>query len=522
PATGIMFLFETARLRGAPSLDTLVITAVENEEPVDIFGITEAGDWMLIRIPGQNNVIGWMFRDLVFTTDDLSGVPLYRADGIAVDPQFQLPTPVPGTDTPTPTPTPRTTPPITPPQSDDGTGAAAPGPLPDEVVLTVDDEFVPGDARIYFTVENDQGDALYLDLAEAQIQVWAGLLGPQAEGWVPAPFELIAPGTTLYAAADTRRGGRLLDASRVRVVKTPDWDRFAQVSTAELAGAIRRGDALTLTGGPLVPGVFLLDRAGTLQQIREEETRAAWVSGADDAGMVLTQPSPRAGDDGFTWVRNDGGGVRINAQPLHTIYGVAGDPFGGVWWVEVPEADLDQWQLWHYEPATGRLALRLATNGEILDVAGSASPALTPMLVAARPTFAPGEQGAVAAVELLVDTFDRGNQKQNTGVYRLSIQLDESGRGTLAGLPQKLLAPGVYQGPVRVSPAADRLAFLAYDAEHASLTSGIVTPPNQLKLLTLAGRGASTVRTLYATETAYEFLAPALDWLDNNRLVFTR
>ena len=75
-ATGITFVFEPARLRMAPRLDAEQVTTVPNETPVEIFGMTAAGDWLLIRVPSANNAVGWIFRDLVFTTDALDDVPI--------------------------------------------------------------------------------------------------------------------------------------------------------------------------------------------------------------------------------------------------------------------------------------------------------------------------------------------------------------------------------------------------------------------------------------------------------------
>ncbi|MEZ4720132.1 MAG: hypothetical protein R2851_29220, partial [Caldilineaceae bacterium] len=408
PAQGVMFVFEPARLRGAPGLDTIVITAVDNELPVDIFGITEAGDWLLIRIPALNNVIGWMFRDLVFTTEDLANVPRYQADGTPLTPVPQAPQAAPtqaGTPTPTLTPTPRTTPAIDAPASDDGSGALAPGPQPAEAVVNVDPEQGMGDPRVPVRVEGDAGR--WLDLAEARIQVWGGLLSPVTDTWVPGPAYVVRPGARLYVEG-TRRANGLFVANQVRVVEAAPVDRVAPVDAPEYAAALARDDALALTGGLLVPGVFMLAGDGTLDQSWPEARDAAWISGEDAAGIALEADNGLQPTQGFIWARTDGTGLRVEAQPLHTVAGVAGDPFGGIWWVEAPLADLDQWQLWHYDPAAQRLKLRLVANGDLFGGGGNTSPALTPRLLAARPEFAPGSAGAVAAVDLIVDTFDRG------------------------------------------------------------------------------------------------------------------
>ncbi len=84
--------------------------------------------------------------------------------------------------------------------------------------------------------------------------------------------------------------------------------------------------------------------------------------------------------------------------------------------------------------------------------------------------------------------------------------------------PVVALAPADYRGPLQVSPDRGRLAYFYFNPEHASLTSGTIHPPNSVRLLTLEGRGASTIRTVYETENQSEFLAPNLAWQGNDRL----
>ena len=62
------------------------------------------------------------------------------------------------------------------------------------------------------------------------------------------------------------------------------------------------------------------------------------------------------------------------------------------------------------------------------------------------------------------------------------------------------------------------MAYFYYNAEHPSLTSGTIHPPNTVRLLTLEGRGANTIRTVYETENQTEFVAPDLAWQGNDRL----
>ncbi len=89
PLTGYMLLTETGRLRGGPSTEYIVIAALQNGTLVDIFGITEAGDWLLVRAAtvedGRSGVLGWVSSQLVVPYGDYSAVPLYRADGTSVD-----------------------------------------------------------------------------------------------------------------------------------------------------------------------------------------------------------------------------------------------------------------------------------------------------------------------------------------------------------------------------------------------------------------------------------------------------
>jgi hypothetical protein len=94
--------------------------------------------------------------------------------------------------------------------------------------------------------------------------------------------------------------------------------------------------------------------------------------------------------------------------------------------------------------------------------------------------------------------------------------------GEVEGLPQLLLTPESYRGPLQVSPDRSRLAYFVYDPEHPSLTSGFIRPANQLRVLILEGRGANTFRTVYSTESRFEFLAPDVGWQGNGRLIVAR
>jgi hypothetical protein len=523
PLTGQMYLFETARLRGSPGLDSVVLASVENETPVGIFGITEAGDWYLIRIPSQGNVLGWMFGDLVFTTGDLSVLPRYRADGSPLIP----PTPAPSTLTPTPTATPRMTPQVRLPHVQDEAAHSLPVPVAGEVVLVLPAESDITDVRLPMDVTDANGNPMLLDLAEAQIEMWASLVSPQSDGWVPMAAQLMPPGAHVYAvsaaalAAEKPDAGaaQLVLADRVRVIGGPDEPRVEMLDEGDLIRLVADEDAVALIGGKDLPGLFLLDAVGTLQQRWSKLNGAAWVGGDPAAGIVLASIDSQVGVDGFSWLRLDGKGLHINAQAFHTIHGIAGDPYGGLWWIETPRADLDEWQLWHYDPIEARVVRRLLADGLLLD---RVNPAVLPILLAATPSFGPGDPGRVEGVELIVDTYDRMSQASHVGVQRLLLSIDEEGNGSMVGLPQQLVAGGNYVDTPRISPNQDRMAFLAHDASRPGLTAGSIAPPNVLKVFSLDPEGPSIVRTLYAVGTDFEFLAPKIEWLNNDRLLLAR
>ena len=283
---------------------------------------------------------------------------------------------------------------------------------------------------------------------------------------------------------------------------------------------LRAGNAVALLGSSTTPGLFLLDGTGQAQQLWQYENEAAWVSGDPDAGFLLHEPVAAGGLHSFSWVRNDGAGLQIFAQPFHRIQGVAGDAYGGLWWIEAPQADLDQWQLWHYDPAAATVSLRLQASSELMNSGGSAArdAATTPWLTAVQlPT--PGDP---AVATLFVDTQDVLGQQSHTGFYRLTVATDAAGVATVTEGPVLLLDEGQYRGPLAVSPDFNRLAYFTYDPNLPSLTAGAVKPANTLNVLTLAGRGASIVRPVYSVETRFEFLAPDVVWQGNDRLLAAR
>ena len=91
PQTGYMLLTETGRMRGGPGVEYIVIAALQNSVGVEVFGITEAGDWLLVRAAqvedGRTNVVGWVATQLVIPYGDYAFVPRFNAEGISVTPR---------------------------------------------------------------------------------------------------------------------------------------------------------------------------------------------------------------------------------------------------------------------------------------------------------------------------------------------------------------------------------------------------------------------------------------------------
>lgn len=537
PVTGYMLLTETGRLRGGPSTDYIVIAALQNGTAVDIFGITEAGDWLLVRAAtvedGRSNVLGWVSSQLVVPYADYSTVPLYRADGTSVDAPPEQPAPEAGDPaagslaaalpSATPTATPLVTPVLSQPQAQALPAASVPGPEEGELIMAAAGSSIPPDPMLPITMTLPDGSSAEVHVQNAVVEVWGGVFNDPAAGWVPAPATLLWPGTRLYLqaepvmdAAGEPMAGELA-ATRVRIIGEPSAERVKLLQLSELQSAVAEGSALALLGSSETPGVYLLGADGRAQQLWQYENGARWLSGDPNAGFVLTEPQTAGGLAAFTWLRNDGAGLQIFAQPYHSVQGVAGDAYGGLWWIETPQAALDQWQLWHYDPATAAINLRVQATAAMFGGAEEAAQR-TPLLLAVQPQT-PGD---VSNVVLFVDTIDSATEQPYTGFYRLAVQTDADGAAQITDGPLLLLEEGQYRGPLVVSPDLTRLAYFVYDAAVPSLTSGAVKPPNTVNLLTLSGRGASLLRTVYTSESRFEFLAPEIAWQGPDRLLLAR
>ena len=534
PVTGYMLLTETGRLRGGPSTEYIVIAALQNGTLVDIFGITEAGDWLLVRAAtvedGRSNVLGWVSSQLVVPYGDYSAVPLFRSDGTSVDAPIVAP------DAPaaegavgdplaaalpsaTPLPTALVTPVLSPPQAQQLPVASVPGPAEDELVVAVAGSLIPPDPMQPMTMTLPDGSNTLVYVQNAVVEVWGGVFNDPEAGWVPAPATLLWPGTRVYLQATAvAGGGGELTAARIRIVGEPSAERVKLLEMPDLQAAVEDGSALALLGSSETPGVYLLGTAGRAQQLWQYENSAAWLSGDVNAGFILQEPATAGGLAAFTWLRNDGTGLQIFAQPYHALQGVAGDAYGGLWWIETPQATLDQWQLWHYDPATASVSLRVQATDSLFGGGDEETQQRTPRLLAVQ-LQTPGD---ISNVVLFVDTFDRTLQQPYTGLYRLSVQTGENGAAQVVDGPLLLLEEGQYRGPLVISPDLTRLLYFVYDAAVPSLTSGAVKPVNTANLLTLSGRGASLLRTVYRSETRFEFLAPQAAWQGTDRLLLAR
>jgi hypothetical protein len=269
-------------------------------------------------------------------------------------------------------------------------------------------------------------------------------------------------------------------------------------------------------------GVYLLETDATLRQLYTDEKETGWAGSDPAAGIVVSTQDAPTGTNRFSWVRGDGVGVTIFAQPFHSLRGVVADVLGGLWWIETPQADLDLWQLWNYDPATGSVRLAMAGTGAALQTGGSVvRPGLTPILIAAYPVF-DAAANRVTEVTLVLDSLERATQTLYTGVFRLTVRLAVDQPGEISGMAQLLLTPESYRGPLQISPDRSKLGYFVFEPNHPSLTSGFIRPANMLRVLTLEGRGTSTIRTVYAAENRFEFLAPNLAWQGNDRLVVAR
>jgi hypothetical protein len=394
--------------------------------------------------------------------------------------------------------------------------ASVPGPEADEQIVAVAGSAIPPDPLQSITMTLADGSNVGVRVQNAVVEVWGGVFNDPQAGWVPGLATLLWPGTRVYLQATSGADGAL-DASRIRIVGEPSAERVKLLDLPEIRAGVEEGTALALLGSQDARGIYLLGTDARAQQLWQYENSAVPVSGDPNAGFLLREPQSAEGLATFTWVRDDGTGLQFFAQPFHSVQGVAGDAYGGLWWIETPQATFDQWQLWHYDPAAAAITLRLQATGALF-TGSDESTRRTPALTAVQPLI-PGDPSNVI---LYVDTIDAERQTPYAGFYRLQVASQGDGPAEVSDGPQRLLAAGEYRGPLVVSPDLTRMAYFAYDAAVPSLTAGASSPANTLKLLALAPRGEGSTTTVYRSETRFEFLAPELVWQGNDRLLAAR
>ena len=504
-------------LRGGPSVDYVIVGQPALDDAVDYFGITEAGDWVLLRInqPGSpyDGVVGWMAVTLLRWNTDLSVLPLFRADGSPVT-----------AFTPTPTLSPAQADAL--PTAELIVPALAPlpatsiPPAPDitERLVTLGGDQIPANPLTPLTATASDGSTMRLRLDAAVVEIWSGLLGDAPGTWQPASGELLWPGTQAYVAVAAGGGGTdEVIVNRIRIIQPPVQERSQLISLPILAEAVQSETIMALLGSREQQGVYVLESEGTLKQLLVAEQDAAWQNEEDNATLLLHTPARASGLNSFSWVREDGTGLLVYARPFFNIQGAVGDAQGDLWWIETPQVNMDRWMLWHYDGQISRIELYMQGDSALFTQNGGQRSPVTPVLLAVKT----GDD-----YSLLVDTIETTSQQLYSGLYQLTMRRqppgDDRSANALVTAVTQLLPPAAYRGPLRVSPDGAMLAYFDYDPSHPSLTSGFIAPANQLKLLMLAGEKAGTTQVVYETETRFEFLAPNLTWRGNQRLILAR
>ncbi len=454
---------------------------------------------------------------------DFSGVPLFAADGAPVVPFTPTPSPTatPVTpDAPPPTATPRVTPAFAPAQLA-GPAAnlddlAAPEAEAAERTVVLGGDNPPADPLASLpatpgdTTNPDAAQSLSLDVANAAVQIWSGLLGDPSPGWVDAPGALLWPGSSVRLIVNEAAGDNdRLVVERVRIVAAPPVEARARLVTPEANVDITEGNGRAALLGGEERGLFLLGTGAdeaTLSTAWPQATDAAWLTGVDgdaSSDLLLTAGATN-GQHTITWARDDGSALQISAQPFFAIQGAAGDPLLGLWWIETPQANFDAWQLWHYRADRNEISRLAQATGETFHTTLD-DPARTPTLL----HVIPQEDGAL---DLLVDSSERISQRPQAGLFRVRIAID----GRL-GQPQPLLAADQYASPPHVATDGRWLAYLARDESQPALAG----QPNVLRVLSLRGEAVGEVQTVYAAKSEFEFLE-GIAWQGDSRLLTTR
>ena len=386
--------------------------------------------------------------------------------------------------------------------------AQAPPPQADEFAATVLDVSDPADPAKLLSVRTDSGEVLLLDidpLAE-QIMMWSGIFGASKGEWLDAGTDYLWPGSRVYVAGRSEASGNVT-VSSLRVVAPPEFQRVKRMDVPTFGAAKESGKAVALLGRRGDPGVFLLHQDGVVTVVRETGQSVLPVfDGAE--GFVIPDANAPADRNGFLYVRGDGIGLSFQAYPFNGVRGIVADERGDIWWIEMPQFGLAQWRLWHYDSQDAEIVLRVQASTSLLG--GTAGTSTQPTLIAA---LAGDETGR----SFVIDTANLDAGRQYTGLYRVDLNAE-------GAIDVSRLAPeGIYRGPFQLNPGNSRLAHLAYDPQHPSLTVGFVRPANQLWVREMAPNGAGARGRLSAqTQTKFEFFAPQVAWRDDDRILLAR
>ena len=248
-------------MRGGPGTDYIVIAGLQNGTLVDVFGITEAGDWLLVRAAqvddGRTGVLGWVAAQLVIPYGDYTTVPLYRADGVSVDAPPEDAVADAGVPTAAPTATPLVTPVISQPEVQPQPASSVPEPEEGEIIVSFAGSQIPPDPLQPITATLADGSSAQLRVQNAEVQVWGGVFNQPEAGWVAADATLLWPGAQAYVQATAASGETTdLDVARIRIIGAPQMDRVKVLALPEIASAVLDNTAMALLGSRDQAGVY--------------------------------------------------------------------------------------------------------------------------------------------------------------------------------------------------------------------------------------------------------------------------
>lgn len=379
-----------------------------------------------------------------------------------------------------------------------------------EFVATVRGDAVAANVTESVPVRTANGEDLMLkiDPTAEQVLIWNGILGASRGEWLSARSDFLWPGTQIYVTGQRADDGtNNVTVFSVRIIGLPPFQRVTRADMPIFGTAWQSGQAVALLGKRGSSGIFLLQQDGTIVSIRETGQAALAVRGGAE-GFVIPDANTTADRNGFLYVQGDGKGLGIQAYPFYDVRGIAADERGDLWWIEAAQVGLAQWRLWHYDSRAQQIVLQVQASTSLLG--GTASRTVKPSLIAVLPDSGHGRS-------LIIDTADPDAGNQFTGLYRIVLR----GNGGLESM--RLVRENIYRGPIQLNPNYSRLAHLAFDPQHPSLTAGFVRPANQLWVQDLPAAGIGSRGRLRAqTETRFEFFAPKLAWRDNDHLVLAR